>query len=273
MAGKVKDPRKPEVKAFFSSTAPLPQKKSNSEPLSLTATGVFVADLASGVVLYDKNPHKRHMPASLTKIMTSLVALDYYKEDTVVKVVNAQKSLGNTIHLIRGDQFLAYDLLFGLLVPSGNDAAVTLAENYPGGYQKFVDKMNAKVAELGLENTHFSNVSGVEGSDHYTTAYDIGQIARSALERPFFESIVSTQKMNIKSLKGNNYPITTTNLLLGKPGYYGVKTGWTPAAGECLIILAEKDAHPILVVVLNSKDRFGEAEKVVDWVFANYTWE
>ncbi len=267
------DPSKPQVKAFFSTDAPLPKKVENADTLNLTATGVFVMDLHSGVVLYDKNPHKRLKPASLTKIMTSLVALDYYKDDSVLKVINAQRSLGNTIDLLKGDELLASDVILGLLIPSGNDAAVTLAENYPGGYKSFVEKMNAKTIELGLENTKFSNVSGVEEQDHYTTAYDIAMIARSALDRPIFENIVSKKSATLKSLNGHIYKINTTNILLGKPGYYGVKTGWTPQAGECLVILAEKDAHPILISILHSNDRFGEAQKIFNWVFENYTWE
>lgn len=271
--GRVSDPLLPVVKAFYTVNAPLPQKKANITPLNLTATGVFVMDLHSGVVLYDKNPHQRLKPASLTKIMTSLVALDYYKEDSVLKVVNGQNSLGNTIDLIKGDQFIANDLLYGLLVSSGNDAAITFAENYPGGYSAFVKKMNSKTIDLGLENTHFSNVSGVEGQDHYTTAYDISMIAREALDRQLFENIVSTQKITLKSLKGHSYPLSTTNILLGKPGFYGIKTGWTPEAGECLVILAEKDAHPILITILHSSDRFGEGQKIFNWIFQNYTWE
>jgi D-alanyl-D-alanine carboxypeptidase len=130
--GSTRNPRQPNVKAFYTTDSPLPEKIENPSPLSLSAEGVFVMDLHSGVVLYNKNPHKKLKPASLTKIMTSLVALDYFKEDSIVKVVNGQRSLGNTIDLIKGDQLLASDLLYGLLVSSGNDAAITFAENYPG---------------------------------------------------------------------------------------------------------------------------------------------
>ena len=271
--GKTHNPAQPVVKAFFTTEAPLPQKKENPTPLNLTASGVFVMDLHSGVVLYDKNPHQKLKPASLTKIMTALVALDYFKEDSIIKVVNGQRSLGNTIDLLKGDQFLADDLLYGLLVSSGNDAAITFAENYPGGYTAFVQKMNDKATDLGLDNSHFSNVSGVEGEDHFTTAYDIAMIAREALNRPIFENIVSTKKITLQSLKGHLYPLNSTNVLLDKPGFYGVKTGWTPEAGECLVVLAEKDAHPILISLLHSSDRFGEGEKIFNWVFQNYTWE
>ena len=164
-------------------------------------------------------------------------------------------------------------MLYALLVPSGNDAALTFAENYPGGYQTFVDRMNSKSVDMGLQNTHFVNVSGVESPNHYTSAYDIAMIAKSALTRPQFAQIVSTQKITLKSLKGYLYPLETTNTLLGEPGIFGVKTGWTPDAGECLVILAEKDNHQIIISLLNSKDRFGEAQKLFDWSFQNYTWE
>ena len=270
--GKVPGPVKPMVKAAFVSEPVLPSLSGVAAP-ELTAQGVFALDLDSGSVLFDKNPHLLLKPASLTKIMTSLVAMDYYQEDSVLKVVNGEASLGNTADLLKGDRLTALDVLYALLVPSGNDAAVTLAENYPGGYRLFLEKMNQKVAELGLKNTHFVNVSGVESPDHYTTAYDIAMIARNALGRRLFASIVSTKDITIHSLKGNTYPLASTNILLGKSGILGVKTGWTPESGECLVILAERDSHRILISLLNSKDRFGEGQKLVDWIFANFTWQ
>lgn len=262
---------KPAVKAAFVSEPPSPVSR-DIDPPSLTAVGVFVMDLDTGIVLLDKNPHLRLAPASLTKIMTSLVALDYYSEDTVIQVINGQRSLGQTAKLVKGDQLTASDTLYALLVPSGNDAAVTLAENYPGGYRAFLIKMNQKVTELGLVNTHFSNVSGVESPNHYTTAFDIAMIARSALSRRAFSAIVSTKNITIKSLKGHTYPLTSTNILLGKPGITGVKTGWTPEAGECLIILFNQDTHPVLIALLNSQDRFGEAQKITSWLTQNFFW-
>jgi len=264
--------KKPIVKAAFVSEPAMPVSK-NITPPTLSAIGVFVMDLDTGVVLYEKNSQTRLKPASLTKIMTALVAMDYFNEDSILSVKNGQNSNGNTIDLVKNDKLIAQDLLYGLLVPSGNDAAVTFAENYPGGYQAFIARMNSKSVEMGLQNTHFVNVSGVESSNHYTTAYDITMLAKAALSRSQFSSIVSTQKITIKSLKGNIYPLETTNLLLGKPGIYGVKTGWTPEAGECLVVLAEKDSHPIIISLLNSKNRFGEAETIFNWVYSNYSWE
>ena len=114
---------------------------------------------------------------------------------------------------------------------------------------------------------------GVESADHYTSAYDITMMAKAALARPRFSSVVSTKNITLKSLKGNLYPLENTNLFLGKPGIFGVKTGWTPEAGECLVILVEKDNHPVIISLLNSKDRFGEALALFDWVYQNFSWE
>jgi D-alanyl-D-alanine carboxypeptidase (penicillin-binding protein 5/6) len=200
--------------------------------------------------------------------MTSLIAMDYFQDDSVLKVVNGQASLGNTVDLIKGDELTASDIFYALLVPSGNDAAVTLAENYPGGYRIFLEKMNQKVTELGLKNTHFVNVSGVESPDHFTTAYDIAMITRRALDRQRFSTIVSTKNITLQSLKGHLYPLVSTNVLLGKSGILGVKTGWTPEAGECLVILAERWSQ-ILLNLLNSKTFWRKAGRLG---LLNFTW-
>lgn len=272
VVGTLPSPPTPVVKAAFTFEPVLPTSQGISAPV-ITAEGVFVMDLDSGLILYDKNPKLRLKPASLTKIMTSLIALDHFQEDDILKVKNGQNSLGNTAKLVKGDQLIAGDVLYALLVPSGNDAAVTLAENYPGGYGAFLQKMNEKVVEMGLEDTHFVNVSGLESPDQYTSAYDIAMIARSALSRLTFSNIVSTKNITLSSLKGYKYPLTSTNILLDSPDVLGVKTGWTPEAGECLVILAERDGHKVLISILNSKDRFGEAKSLMDWAYRNYLWE
>jgi len=263
---------KPQVKASYISEPTSPTSKGIPVP-DITATSLFIMDTETGAVLADKNPHQRLSPASLTKIMTALVALDYYDEDTILKVINGQRAIGSTANLKKNDELVASDVLYGLLVPSGNDAAITIAENYPGGYKAFIDRMNSKAVDLGLINSHFTNVSGVENPNHFTSAYDISIIAASALKRHLFTNIVSTQKITLKSLKGYFYPLETTNKLLGKEGIFGVKTGWTPESGECLVTLAEREGHSVIIAVLNSKDRFGESETLVDWVYQNYSWQ
>lgn len=262
----------PAVKSAFVSEPQEPISREIPPPM-ITASGIFILDIDSGIILLEKNANQRYKPASLTKIMTALVAMDYFDEDSILYVKNGQLSNGNKVDLKKGDELIATDLLYALLVPSGNDAALTFAENYPGGYQAFINRMNSKATEMGLKNTHFVNVSGVESANHFTSAYDITLLAKTALSRPQFSSIVSTQKITVKSLKGNFYPLETTNILLGNPGIYGVKTGWTPEAGECLVILAEKNGHSIIISLLNSKDRFGEAKTLFSWVFENFSWK
>ena len=261
----------PEVKAAFTTLPLMPVSHLYPPPVT-TAKSVFIVDVNTGIVLYAKNPTEKLQPASLTKIMTAIVAMDYYNEDSVLNVTNGAQAEGSTADLRAHDQLLANDMLYALLIPSGNDAAVALAENYPGGYYAFVAKMNQKARQLGLLNTHFTNVSGVEGPNHYTSAYDITEIALNALQRNIFKNIVATKKITLKSLKGHVYPLESTNILLGQPGILGVKTGWTPLAGECLVTYADKYDHPIISSVLGSDDRFGETEKLLDWVYTNYSW-
>ncbi|KKT35287.1 MAG: d-alanyl-D-alanine carboxypeptidase [Candidatus Collierbacteria bacterium GW2011_GWA1_44_12] len=263
---------KPTVKAAYTRTPPIP-KSSLIIPPEITAQAVFIVDLNSQIVLLAKQPNLRLRPASLTKIMTAIVSMDQYEPGALLRVQNGSLSVGAKAELIKGDILTAQSALYALLVPSGNDAAVTLAENFPGGYKSFIDHMNAKVFQLGLTNTHFANVSGVESLNHFTSAYDISIIAQHALARPMFKNIVSTRKITLKSEKGNSYPLVTTNLLLGKPGILGVKTGWTNDAGECLVTYADRYTHPVLISLLGSKDRFGETEKLLDWIYTNYIWE
>lgn len=263
---------KPKVLAAYVSTYPTAVSKGLSAP-SITAKGVYIIDFNSGQILFEKNPHHHLKPASLTKIMTALVALDFFPEDYVLRVVNGQKSIGATAGLVYGDKLTFINMLSALLIPSGNDAAVTIAENYPGGYNSFVAAMNSKVSYLGLSDTHFTNVSGIEGKDHYTSAYDILMIARSALKRNLFLNTVGIKRTTIRGQLGYRYPLETTNKLLNVPGVLGVKTGWTPEAGECLVSYVDRNDHPILISLLDSSDRFGESEELLNWVYKNYSWE
>lgn len=241
---------------------------------SLSASSVFVFDLNSSTVLFEKNPDLRLHPASTTKIMTALVALDSYRLDDVLTVKTAGQAIGNTIKLVEGDKLTVKDLLFGLLVSSANDAAVTLAENYIDSYPGFVEKMNQMSKDLNLHNTSFSNVSGIESQEHKTTVRDLALLTKQALMSDLIKQIVSTKQTVIAAQNSNNkYFLTSTNKLLGNiEGVKGFKTGWTENAGECLITYIERDNHPVIIVVLNSKDRFGESSALVDWIYGNHLW-
>ncbi len=240
----------------------------------LSAQSVMAVDLVSGVTLYEKDPNKTLLPASTTKIVTALVALDTYELDQVLKVGNINV-IGQKMGLVWGEQITFRDLLYGLLVYSGNDAAEVLAQNHPGGRDLFIGLMNKKAKDLGLTNTHFSNPTGLDNGSQYSTTRDLVVVSKHAMKNPLFAEIVATKEITVKSIDGRFvHRLTNINKLLDEvPGVYGVKTGWTENARENLVSYIERDNRRIMVVVLGSSDRFGETKELINWIFENYKWE
>ena len=266
---------KPAVKSATTSPLVIPQIRNDaiSAP-DVSAKSVFIFDPDSGTQIYEKNSQTRLFPASTTKLMTALVALDTYNIDQVLTARTASQAIGSTIHLKNGDQLTVENLLYGLLVDSGNDAGVVLAENYPGGYSRFIAKMNEKALELGLTSTHFTNVSGLVNDDHYTTTAELTVIARASIRNAVIRKIVSTKSITITNITGTKrFFLESTNKLLGMEGVKGLKTGWTPESGECLVTLVTRDGKSILVTILGSEDRFGESIKLINWVYDNFDWK
>lgn len=266
---------RPKVEGATTITPQITLAKDNKiPPPDLTAQAVTVYDLDSRQFIYQKNADTRFYPASITKIVTALVSLAHFEPDGVIQVQNGYKALGNTIKLAPQDKLTVRSILYGLLVSSGNDAALTLAENYPRGYVGFVKSMNEYATNLGLSNTHFTNPSGVVNPDHYTTAADLTILAREAISNAVIRQIVVTRSVTINSVDGqHSYYLESTNKLLGLEGVKGLKTGWTPESGECLVTLVERNGHPILITVLDSQDRFGESKQLIDWTYQNFTWK
>lgn len=240
----------------------------------LSAQGVIAIDLDSGVPLYEKNPDAPLLPASTTKIITALVALDAYPLDSILKVGPGVRVDGQKMGLFAGEEMKVEDLLYGLLVYSANDAAMTLAENYPGGYETFVDAMNAKAGYLSMSNTNFENPIGLDGNYQRSTARDLVRATEVAMKNPVFAKIVGTKEILITDVSGKySYDLINLNQLLGTvPGVIGVKTGWTESARENLVTYIDRDGHEILITLLGSQDRFGETRELIDWIFANYNW-
>lgn len=254
--------------------AEYPVFKGKNLPPVLTAQAAVVMDVDSGVVLYSVNSSKVLRPASITKVITALVSLDIYpldKELTVKRLPGEGVMMGLSV----GDKLTVENLLYGLLVASGNDAAFVLADNCSGGYEDFVDKMNKKAKELHMENTHFANPMGFEDENHYSTALDLARGASYALSNRVIRKIVATAEITISDASYSKwYALRNINKLLGKfDGVLGVKTGWTEEAGECLVAAAQKDGKEILTVVLGSEDRFKETEALLSWTFDNYEWQ
>lgn len=253
--------------------APIPKNKTGVSASSLSAKSVLAIDVPSWVVIYEKNKDLRLLPASTTKIMTALVSLDYYNLEQVLEVLEIF-SEGQDIKLQKGERLTAENLLYALLVASANDAAETLAQNYPGGRENFIDQMNQKAKKLSLSNTRFTNPTGIDEEGQFTTASDLARLAKIAIQNPVFAKIVATDKFIVYSYdKKFVHPISNINVLLGSvPGIKGIKTGWTLSAGECLVSFDEQNGRQIITVILGSQDRFGETEKLLDWVFGNFEW-
>jgi D-alanyl-D-alanine carboxypeptidase (penicillin-binding protein 5/6) len=206
--------------------------------------------------------------------MTALVALRHYSLEEILTVKEADKAIGQTMKLTAGERMKVQDLLYGLLLESGNDAAYTLAENFPGGYSAFVSEMNRLAKKFHMENTQFRNVSGVEQVGHYTTVSDLARLAAIAMQHPVFSKIVSTKEKVVTNVENTTvYHLSNRNELLWEVGgIRGVKTGWTENAGECLVTDTLRNGNEIIVVVLKSSDRFGESNALIEWAYRAHNW-
>ncbi|MBI2066157.1 D-alanyl-D-alanine carboxypeptidase [Candidatus Woesebacteria bacterium] len=265
----------PETSAKAAAFAPLPViSKDVSFPV-ISAQAALAIDMDSGVTLYEKRADSPFLPASTTKIITALVAIEYYPLNLVVKVPEV-KVEGQKMGLIAGEEIEVEDLLYGLLVYSANDAAEVLALNFPGGRDLFIVAMNLKAKELGLAHSKFSNPAGLDDGDgHVTTAKDLIRVSEIAMKDPLFAKIVGTKEKTVTSTNGRIvHKLRNINELLGSvDGVKGVKTGWTENARENLVTYLERDGHKVMIALLGSQDRFGETRELIDWIFASYDWQ
>lgn len=264
----------------ISTTDPVdtPRKKNGAtnEP-PIIANNAIVIDRNSYTSLYSKNADDHALPASTTKLTTALVARRIYDLDetiTVPAVVPAQIG-GSTMGLKAGDVLTLHDLLWGMLLNSGNDAAYTIAFAHPDGLQGFVDDMNALVSDLHLTNTVFTNPAGFDSYEHYTSAHDLAVITDYALKDRILSEIVKTQTKTVTSLTNppNVYELENTNALLGTvKGITGAKTGWTDAAQGVLTTAVTRNGHEIITVVMHSANRESDTKTLIEWVYNNYEW-
>lgn len=234
------------------------------------AGAAIVMDTVSGRVLYEKNAYKRSSIASTTKIMTAIVTLENGSEDEDVVVSKRAASIsGSTVNLKEGKTYKLGDLLYALMLRSGNDAAIAIAEHVGGSVEAFAEMMNRKAAEIGATNTNFVTPHGLDDPQHYSTPYDLALITRYALTNEKFNKIVGTKN---SIFEGN--AITNTNEMLSLyPGVDGVKTGFTGQAGRCLVTSATHDGWRVITVVLNCPTRAVRAQAsktLLDYTFDNY---
>lgn len=255
--------------------APYPKNVTGAYPgADVTAGGVVIEDVDSGVILYKRNGEAPFAPASTTKILSALVALEAYSLDDVLTVKTLMNT-GASMKLVSGERITVENLLYGTLIQSGNDAVYTLAENYPGGVEAFVASMNRKAKEINLEHSSFTNPVGFDDPHHKMTPMDLIRLARVALSNKTIVKMVAIPQITVSDVTHTYFhPLQNVNQLLGKiPGVGGIKTGWTEEAGENLVTLIERNDHRVIAVVLKSKDRFGDTTKLIEWIFGNYRWE
>ncbi len=238
--------------------------------LNISAGAAIVMDTVSGRVLYEKNAYKRNSIASTTKIMTAIVALENGRDDEDVIVSKKAASIsGSQVNLQEGKTYKLGDLMYAMMLRSGNDAAIAIAEHIGGSIEAFVEMMNRKAAEIGATNTNFVTPHGLDNPQHYSTPYDLALITQYALKNEKFCKIVGTKNTTFQN--GN---ISNTNEMLGLyPGADGVKTGYTGQAGRCLVTSATQNGWRIISVVLNCGSRSIRAQNskvLLDYAFENY---
>ena len=248
--------------------------KAISDEPELNARIGLILDRNSKTILYEKNGLKQVPMASTTKIMTAIVVLENGDLNDIVTVdKKAAGTGGSRLGLKTNDKITVHDLLYGLLLCSGNDAAVALAVHIGGSVEGFAEMMNKKAKELGCQNSHFITPHGLDQDGHYTTAYELACMADYALKIPKFKEIVSTKTYTVTiNARGKN--ITNTNELLGSlDGVYGVKTGFTNGANRCLVTACKRGNLDIITVVLGAdtkKIRTSDSIKLIEYAYKNY---
>ena len=233
-----------------------------------------VIDRNTNTILYGKNENNKRKMASTTKIMTATIIIENCNLDETIEVSKkAAGTGGSRLGLKTGDKITIRDLLYGLMLRSGNDSAVALAEYAGGSVEGFSELMNKKASELGLTNTHFETPHGLDSDEHYTTAYELALLSNYALNNKTFAQIVGTKEYTITI---NGYPkqLSNTNELLGNlDGVYGIKTGFTNGANRCLVTACKRNDMDIICVVLGAdtkKFRTQDSIKLINYIFENF---
>ncbi|MDD2511233.1 MAG: D-alanyl-D-alanine carboxypeptidase [Syntrophomonas sp.] len=251
-----------------------------AEVVEARAESYILMDADSGKVLLAKNEHKQLAPASMTKLMTLILAVESLEEgkatlkDKVVTSENAWKMGGSQIYLEPGEPMSYEDMLIAIAVGSANDACVAVAEHLEGTHQNFVDKMNNKAKMLGLKNTHFINSYGLTAPKHYTSAYDMAVIGRQALAHPRILEYSSIKEYDLR--QGEFKLFNTNKLLWWYQGADGFKTGWTDEAKYCLVGTAKRDGLRLISVVMASPEKHGnfrDSMQLLNYGFARYSFK
>lgn len=241
------------------------------ENLKLSGESYILMDRDTGRVLMEENSHNRMLIASTTKIMTALVALEKGNLNDRIRIDDNSVGVeGSSIYLKKGEILTLKDLIYGLMLRSGNDAAVAIAIHIGGSTEEFVNLMNNKARSLGALNTNFVNPNGLNDDNHYSTAYDMALITKAAFKYDDFATIVSSKSYTSDRTE-NNYFYNKNETLWEYEGGNGVKTGYTIKAGRCLVSSASRNGLNLIAISLNARDWFNDNYKLLDYGFENYS--
>ena len=264
---------------------------------SLSSASAIVMELSTGTVLYSKNIHKKHYPASITKIMTSLLTLENSSPSDVVTFTEAEahgiETGSSSMYCVPGEKFTIEQVLYGIMLQSANEMCLVAADHVAGSVDKFVEMMNQRVAQLGLKDTHFMNPNGLHNDDHYTSAYDMACIAREAWKNPSFQKICGTRTYQVKStnkrkageiLGGqllNHHQMINgyeTSSRYEKDYVIGGKTGYTSMAHSTLVTFAEKDGMQLVSVIMKGNspkqgepNEYTDTTRILDYAFEKFS--
>ena len=240
---------------------------------ALFAKAAIVIDQDSKKVIFAKNPDIRFSMASTAKIMTALVAMDYYHANSVLTVRSGGIE-GSGLGLLVGEQYLFDDLLYAMMLHSANDAAVAIVDNFPGGRTAFVTEMNRKARDLYLENTSFSDPAGLDDDGNFTTVIDLARLGAFAKKNVKLAEVVNTREKFISDLgKTREFDLENLNRFLGYKGVNGIKTGTTEGAGEVLVTSVRINDHDFIIVIMNSTDRFADTDRLLYLISENVRFE
>ena len=264
---------------------------------SISSASAIVMELSTGTVLYSKNIHKKHYPASITKIMTSLLTLENSSPSDVVTFTEAEahgiETGSSSMYCVPGEKFTIEQVLYGIMLQSANEMCLVAADHVAGSVDKFVEMMNQRVAQLGLKDTHFMNPNGLHNDDHYTSAYDMACIAREAWKNPSFQKICGTRTYQVKSTNKRKASEILGGQLLNhhqmingyetssryeKDYVIGGKTGYTSMAHSTLVTFAEKDGMQLVSVIMKGNspkqgepNEYTDTTRILDYAFEKFS--
>jgi serine-type D-Ala-D-Ala carboxypeptidase (penicillin-binding protein 5/6) len=244
---------------------------------TIVSKAAVVMDLSTGTIVYAKNPEQAHYPASITKILTAMIALQKGQlTDELTASTNAVNQPSDKLYMVPGEKHTLHDLLYALLLDSANDAAVEIAENYGGSVSGFAKMMNDEAHKLGATHTNFVNPNGLPNSHHVTTAYDMAVITRAAMQIPEFRQIVHTKMFHWKGKAWQSDLWNLNKMLFYYPGATGVKTGYTSVAHETLVVASTRGSQSFLAVMMDNPTDYEirqDASALLDYAFTHYDTE